>query len=509
MKKIFASLLVVSMLVLFGCGGGSSGTATATGKFIDAPVAGMTYVSGGQKGITTADGSFTYEVGQNVTFSIGGIVLGTAPGKTIMTPVTLAAAGSTEATPEVVARVQFLMTISTTDTTTGVMTIKPGVMTTAASKSIVWTATTVQTDLTNLTAYLVSGTTLVSQDDAKIHMGNSLILISQGFYSNLKFSSALLSGKTFAFVSGSGHTGNITFNADGTLVVTGSSITGGTSGGTWNVISSGQLVTKFTNSGEINTITITSSTATTITTTNSYTNPSNPSDNGSGTMTLTLGGTSTPTAPSGFTTAMVSGKTFAFVSPSGSTGNITFNANGTLVITGSNPTGGTWNITSSGQLVSSFTSNGEINTLTLTSSTATTIIAADTWTNPITPSDTGSGTLTLSLQTTAPSTGFTTAMLAGKTTTHTMTGGTSVYTFSASGNTYTITGQGAGNGTWLINTSGQLVLTATSYPAGTSYPSVFRIVGGSGNGLVVQDTHNDTPTMWEPSISTGVNFVIQ
>ena len=78
MKRTLSTLCTASLLFLSACGGGgSSPAATATGYFIDSPVAGLSYTSGGQTGITGSDGSFTYEVGQPITFKLGSMVLGT------------------------------------------------------------------------------------------------------------------------------------------------------------------------------------------------------------------------------------------------------------------------------------------------------------------------------------------------------------------------------------------------------------------------------------------------
>jgi len=98
---------------LAACGGGNGGGApapaqTANGVFKDSNVSGMNYVSGGQSGVTGADGSFTYEVGQDVTFSIGGVTIGNAPGAPVVTPIDLVP-GSNSSSVEVQNIVRFLM----------------------------------------------------------------------------------------------------------------------------------------------------------------------------------------------------------------------------------------------------------------------------------------------------------------------------------------------------------------------------------------------------------------
>lgn len=91
-------------LALTACGSGSSNrpeppppppppppqVTIQTGYLIDATVAGIDYQSGSTTGITDASGTFRYElrdgIAQGVTFTLGGIPIGTALGQPIMTP---------------------------------------------------------------------------------------------------------------------------------------------------------------------------------------------------------------------------------------------------------------------------------------------------------------------------------------------------------------------------------------------------------------------------------------
>lgn len=93
---------------LAACGGGgndSTGTTsnpapqTAQGTFVDSPVQGLHYVSGSVSGDTDASGHFTYVPGQPVTFSVGGVTVGTASsGQALVTPAILAASAPNPAT---------------------------------------------------------------------------------------------------------------------------------------------------------------------------------------------------------------------------------------------------------------------------------------------------------------------------------------------------------------------------------------------------------------------------
>jgi len=103
------SMLAISVaLTVSACGDSSDGVTIATGQFKDANTGGISYVSGGQSGITGSDGSFTYEVGKTVTFSVGAVTLGTSNGKSVVTPVDLVSGGSSTSV-DVQNIVRFLM----------------------------------------------------------------------------------------------------------------------------------------------------------------------------------------------------------------------------------------------------------------------------------------------------------------------------------------------------------------------------------------------------------------
>ena len=77
--------------LLTACGGGGSASnapaTTASGQFIDAPVAGLGYsASSGTSGTTDASGQFSYLAGDTVRFFLGGIEIGSATGAAVVTP---------------------------------------------------------------------------------------------------------------------------------------------------------------------------------------------------------------------------------------------------------------------------------------------------------------------------------------------------------------------------------------------------------------------------------------
>ena len=115
--RLFA-LLMTFLLPACGGGGGSSsgggssvgGSSTGTGVFLDSAVEGISYVSGSVSGVTDVNGTFTYEVGNTVTFTIGDIVIGETLGQAVTTPVELVT-GSDATYPTVVNIARFLQTV--------------------------------------------------------------------------------------------------------------------------------------------------------------------------------------------------------------------------------------------------------------------------------------------------------------------------------------------------------------------------------------------------------------
>ena len=107
--KSFSAILTIVFLLSFltACGSGGSGEAETsvdgatdtqvsssqeqiqTGVFVDAAVSGVSYRTRTQQGITNEQGEFQYIEGEMVTFSIGGITLGTVYGAKVITPVQL------------------------------------------------------------------------------------------------------------------------------------------------------------------------------------------------------------------------------------------------------------------------------------------------------------------------------------------------------------------------------------------------------------------------------------
>lgn len=93
--KNFSLISLAVFSVLAGCGGSSDTAAPAktpiTGVFLDGAVENLDYVAGtAAKASTSAKGEFTCYAGDTVSFSIGGVALGSAPCAATITPLQLA-----------------------------------------------------------------------------------------------------------------------------------------------------------------------------------------------------------------------------------------------------------------------------------------------------------------------------------------------------------------------------------------------------------------------------------
>ena len=97
--KSFIFSIFLMIVLLDGCGssGGSTTSVTTTtpsnvtGKFIDSPVQGLTYTcSSGTSGETNSNGEYICHLGDNVTFAIGSLTVGTISARTAaVTPYSL------------------------------------------------------------------------------------------------------------------------------------------------------------------------------------------------------------------------------------------------------------------------------------------------------------------------------------------------------------------------------------------------------------------------------------
>lgn len=173
------------------CGDGGGRRGTSTGVFKDSNVSGLSYVSGLQSGVTGPDGSFTFElingVPEPVTFSVGGVTIGTAPGGLIVTPIDLIDVGGTDSI-RLQNIVRFLLMLDDDGDPGNGINISPAV------RGIAETFEQVDFDTADLPAELESIITEASEADgvthvlpdaatAKAHLESTLRCIYSGAFS--------------------------------------------------------------------------------------------------------------------------------------------------------------------------------------------------------------------------------------------------------------------------------------------------------------------------------------
>ena len=82
-----ASLMILMAVGAIACGGSDEGgSELSSGLFIDAEVEGLAYRAGNTSGTTDENGTYWFIPGQPITFSVGGVEIGTAQGAPACTP---------------------------------------------------------------------------------------------------------------------------------------------------------------------------------------------------------------------------------------------------------------------------------------------------------------------------------------------------------------------------------------------------------------------------------------
>jgi hypothetical protein len=171
----------IFLSVLLACGGGGSGSTsagspqTASGVFVDSPVTGLHYRSGSLSGETDSQGRFTYEVGQTVTFSIGGIVLPPVPGGAFVTPLSVFNAENYN-DPRVINLARLLQTLDADGDPANGIAISASALSVAAGITLTdFSAADFDAQVNALVKH-VGRTQLVAASDALTHlMGQSIV----------------------------------------------------------------------------------------------------------------------------------------------------------------------------------------------------------------------------------------------------------------------------------------------------------------------------------------------
>jgi len=199
----------VITLIITACGGGSdtaevnnsvippvSAPTSYTGIFFDAAVEGLHYVTASQNGKTNANGEFTYQLDEDITFSIGDIILPSTKAASYITPLEIFATNQINQL-EVVNLLRLLQSLDVDGDTSNNIQISATSHQLATGLSVDFSANDFEQQVANLVAN--SGALnqqLISADMAIYHFQQTLDSITQG---------ATTCGKTHEKV---GHSGN-------------------------------------------------------------------------------------------------------------------------------------------------------------------------------------------------------------------------------------------------------------------------------------------------------------
>jgi hypothetical protein len=182
-KKLLA--LCASAFFLSACGGGGGGggssptpapPATSTGVFVDSVVAGLHYSTATKSGETNSAGEYDYLPGETVTFSIGGIVLGSALAGPVVTPLTLVSGATDETDPVVTNIVRLLLTLDDDGIPGNGITISPATAAAAVGQTVNFNAPDLSTDpgMVALLPLLPGTPPLVDATTAQTHFAATL-----------------------------------------------------------------------------------------------------------------------------------------------------------------------------------------------------------------------------------------------------------------------------------------------------------------------------------------------
>ena len=179
---VWIGILLLSGMFLRGQDSWIPSPTILQGVFIDAAVQGLLYVTPTQQGITDENGTFTYLEGEVVTFyigGIGGIVLGTGPANSRMTPFDLVPNSSEATDPQVTNISRFLQTLDDDGDPSNGIEITLAVHLAAGNYSINFNQTisdfaqdsNVEAIVSDLTTLTEAGTReLVSVEEAQNHL---------------------------------------------------------------------------------------------------------------------------------------------------------------------------------------------------------------------------------------------------------------------------------------------------------------------------------------------------
>jgi len=199
-KKLLS--LCTSVIMLSACsGGGDSGPPQSSvtpsiGVFNDSLVAGLHYETPTYTGTTNSAGEYEYLPGESVTFSVGGIVLGSSVAGPVITPLSLVPGASDATHPVVTNIVRLLLTLDDDGDPDNGINISADAIAAAANQSVDFNAAELATDpgMNSLLAALPGTPALVDATTAQSHF--SATLASQSNWQSLSWGSGTWKSNT-------------------------------------------------------------------------------------------------------------------------------------------------------------------------------------------------------------------------------------------------------------------------------------------------------------------------
>jgi hypothetical protein len=192
-------LTAALLLTLTACGGGgdsTTATATATetvstGVFIDSAVEGLQYETATRSGTTNSLGEYDYLAGETVTFSIGGIVLGSTIAGPVVTPLSLVPDATSATNPVVTNIVRLLLSLDSDGDPDNGITISSEVTTAANDLAVDFSVADLSAD-DGITRLLnnIQSLTLVSESVAQNHFNQTLAVQAKSTWGSLQWGSS-------------------------------------------------------------------------------------------------------------------------------------------------------------------------------------------------------------------------------------------------------------------------------------------------------------------------------
>ena len=194
-----SGLLLMSTLSLAACGGGGGGGDSAvppaetvsTGIFIDSAVEGLQYATATQSGTTNSLGEYDFLAGETVTFSIGGILLGSTLAGPVVTPLSLVAGATSANHPVVTNIVRLLLSMDSDGDPDNGITISSDVAAAAAGLTVDFGIADLSADA-GISSLLsdVPSITLATATTAQAHFRQTLAAQANSTWGSLQFGSS-------------------------------------------------------------------------------------------------------------------------------------------------------------------------------------------------------------------------------------------------------------------------------------------------------------------------------